>query len=32
MNILFYTMNEVVPQYGGVERITANIVNALTLF
>lgn len=32
MNILFYTTNEVAPQYGGVERITANIANALALF
>lgn len=31
MNILFYTTNEVAPQYGGVERVTANIANALTL-
>jgi len=23
MNILFYTTNEVAPQYGGVERVTA---------
>ena len=28
MNILFYTTNEVAPQYGGVERVTANIANA----
>ena len=28
MNILFYTVNEVAPQYGGVERITANIATA----
>ena len=32
MNILFYTTNEVAPQYGGVERVTANIANALTTF
>ena len=32
MNILFYTVNEVAPQYGGVERITANIADALTTF
>ena len=32
MNILFYTVNEVAPQYGGVERITANIATALTTF
>ena len=33
MNILFYTTNEFfVPQYGGVERVTANIANALTTF
>ena len=29
MNILFYTVNEVAPQYGGVERITANIAYIL---
>lgn len=27
-----YTTNEVAPQYGGVERVTANIANALTTF
>lgn len=32
MNILFYTTNEVAPRNGGVERITANIANALTIF
>ena len=32
MNILFYTTNEVATQYGGVERVTANIANALTTF
>ena len=32
MNILFYTVNEVAPQYGGVETITANIATALTTF
>lgn len=29
MNILFYTTNEVAPQYGGVERVTANIALSL---
>ena len=30
MNILVYTTNEVAPQSVGVERVTANIANALT--
>jgi len=26
MNILFYTTNEVAPQYGGVERVTLLLI------